>query len=75
MQRGSPSAPLKDWMSEDVLALRARLGWTQRQLGDAIEVRPQTVSAWERGLAHPGGVRVLRALDRLDALTRRKGTP
>lgn len=44
--------------------LRRRLGWTQRELAENLEVDPMTVSRWERGLSSPRrGIR-----NRLDAL-------
>jgi len=34
--------------SEDVKALRRRLGWTQRQLAAALNVTVTTVARWEQ---------------------------
>jgi len=33
----------------DVIALRRRLGWTQRQLAAALNVTVTTVARWEQG--------------------------
>ena len=33
----------------DIKALRQRIGLTQKQLADAVEVKPNTVARWERG--------------------------
>lgn len=40
---------------------RKALGWTQRQLGEAIGVRGQTVSDWERGLVESPEAPILAA--------------
>ena len=33
----------------DIKALRQRIGLTQKELADAVEVQPNTVARWERG--------------------------
>ena len=43
------------WDAARVLALRERLGMTQRQLADELGVRQQTVSEWETGAYRPRG--------------------
>ncbi len=45
--------------SIDVRAIRAKLGLTQAQLGDAVGVDQSTVSNWENGMAPRGPARKL----------------
>lgn len=43
----------------DVRAIRAKLNWTQAQLGEAIGVDQSTVSNWENGSEPRGPARKL----------------
>jgi len=43
------------WDSEQIRALRRRLGLTQRELADRLGTRQQTISEWEIGLYQPRG--------------------
>jgi len=43
----------------DVRAIRAELGFTQAQLGDAVGVDQSTVSNWENGMLPRGPARKL----------------
>ena len=43
----------------DVRAIRAKLGLTQAQLGDAVGVDQSTVSNWENGMPPRGPARKL----------------
>ncbi|MBE1709640.1 helix-turn-helix domain-containing protein [Mesorhizobium japonicum] len=45
--------------SIDVRAIRAKLGLTQAQLGDAVGVDQSTVSNWENGIPPRGPARKL----------------
>ncbi len=47
--------PAPAWDARTVRALRERLGLTQRQLADELNVRQQTVSEWETGAYQPRG--------------------
>lgn len=51
----------------DVVALRARLGWTQQQLADAIGMHVNTVACMERGVKPitPRTVAVLELVERV----------
>lgn len=51
----------------DVKAIRAQLGFTQAQLGEAVGVDQSTVSNWENGMAPRGPARKL-----LQSLTERR---
>ncbi|WP_232431947.1 S24 family peptidase [Vibrio harveyi] len=42
-------------VSKRIKKMRKLLGMTQRALADSLEIRPQTVSAWERDLTTPNG--------------------
>lgn len=49
----------------EIRELRTKKGWTQKQLAQAINERPDVVRAWESGTAIPNGqllVRMRRAL-------------
>lgn len=51
--------------ASEIRDLRAKKGWTQKQLAQAINEPLQTVSAWESGKAIPNGallVKMRRAL-------------
>jgi transcriptional regulator with XRE-family HTH domain len=52
----------------DLLAWRARVGWSQKRLADALRVPVNTVARWERGemrVQHPTILRLaLWALER-----------
>ena len=52
---------------ERFLRIRKRLGFSQRQMAEALRVHPMTVSAWERGRQPiPGPAEALmELLDRL----------
>ena len=43
------------WNSQDIQALRRRLGLTQRELADRLGTRQQTISEWETGMYKPRG--------------------
>ncbi len=43
------------WDAEQVLALRQHLGLTQQELAEELNVRQQTVSAWETSQYRPRG--------------------
>lgn len=47
-----------------VLEARARLGWPQHRLAEALGIAPNTVARWERGEKRPPPYLLL-ALDRL----------
>ena len=47
--------PKPRWEAKTVRALRERLGLTQQQLADELNVRQQTVSEWETGAYRPRG--------------------
>jgi len=49
----------------EIRELRTKKGWTQKQLAQAINERPDVVKAWENGTAIPNGqllVKMRRAL-------------
>lgn len=49
----------------EIRELRAKKGWTQKQLAQAINERPDVVRSWENGTAIPNGallVKMRRAL-------------
>ncbi len=43
------------WDAAQIRALRQRLGLTQHQLAEELNVRQQTVSEWETGQYRPRG--------------------
>ena len=49
-------APPRDWWPHTVKELRESLGWTQRELAEAMGVASIQVSRWERGerVPNPG---------------------
>ena len=51
--------------SEQIKALRSRLGFTQYDLAREIGCRPETVSRWERGISPPTGAN-LKALKEIE---------
>ena len=53
-------------LGEAVRVRRAERGWGQEQLAEALGVRQQTVSRWEKGLAVPRPGRVLELARLLD---------
>lgn len=51
--------------ASEIRELRTKKGWTQKQLAQAINERPDVVKAWENGTAIPNGqllVKMRRAL-------------
>ena len=49
----------------EIIELRTKKGWTQKQLAQAINERPDVVKSWENGTAIPNGqllVKMRRAL-------------
>lgn len=40
---------------EEIKAIRAQLGWTQKSLADAVGVSVRTVKFWEAGERNPSG--------------------
>jgi DNA-binding transcriptional regulator YiaG len=51
-QRGKKA---RAWDAGRVRALRERLGLTQQELAEELNVRQQTVSEWETGMYRPRG--------------------
>ena len=45
----------EQWSSGRILALRHRLGLTQREFASKLGMRQQTVSEWETGMYEPRG--------------------
>jgi transcriptional regulator with XRE-family HTH domain len=57
-------------LGEKVHLLRRRLGWTQRELGQAAQVNANTIARLERGeIPDPGGQLILRLARALDTST------
>ncbi len=59
---------------ERIKSLRARLGFTQRQLANEIGVTQPAVAQWETGQSQPGGASVLEKLIRLERGTEQEAT-
>ena len=57
------------WTAKRVRDLRARLGLTQAQLGERLNVRQATISDWEREKTAPTGAAVA-LLNMLDSEAR-----
>ena len=43
------------WNDEQIRALRAHLGLTQKEMADRLGTRQQTISEWEKGMYKPRG--------------------
>jgi transcriptional regulator with XRE-family HTH domain len=72
MPRSGPSTPPPPFrprtMGERIRTLRMQWGWTQEQLGSALNTDQTAVSAWERDKARPSGA-ALSAIARLAGLS------
>jgi len=54
LHRGAESAiPFEQWDAARIIALRKRLGWTQREMAERFHMRQQTISEWETGKYTP----------------------
>lgn len=62
LRRPSPKNP------NEIRHYRLKSGYTQRQVGCLVGVRPSTVSAWERGMSCPSARVLLRLAKELDTL-------
>lgn len=57
---------------EDLKKRRSALGWTQKQLAEALGVQPNTVTRWENGIL-PVPVYVPLALETIERRESKKG--
>lgn len=58
-------------IGEEIEQTRARLGWTQAQLAEALDISWNTVARWERGELEPRQPQILHlALRALELLRR-----
>lgn len=39
-------------MSEKIMSLRKKMGWSQEELANELNVSRQSVSKWETGVSH-----------------------
>lgn len=53
------------WNGARIRALRSRLGWTQKDLAERIEVHSVTISRWESDLNEPHGL-AIKQLEQLE---------
>lgn len=56
-----------------IKAVRVALGWTQREMADHLGVSIPTISGWERGLNGPCCRWMLKELERISHLKRKRG--
>jgi transcriptional regulator with XRE-family HTH domain len=57
-------------LGEKILVLRRRRGWSQRQLGEAAQINPNTIARLERDeIPDPGGRLILRLARALQTST------
>lgn len=63
-------------LSDNIIALRKKKGYTQETLAEKLHVTRQTISKWERGMAVPDAEMLLRLSDALEAqVTELLGVP